>query len=234
MEIRYNIEKHERKALMQKIGELLKEDVRYLGTPTFAYEVAFFTMDKNGVLSFSDRSDSELVEQVLDGLADAGYEPVEEISTADSDAEESTTLTVSLPKDGFTYEALDNHRRVVSNKERLIKHALDASFLDILETDDTVEFPWFTLEKDGDAEAYTKFVTLLCDFAKNCKRVNNKPDTGDNEKYAFRCFLLRIGMVGAEYKPTRKVLLRNLTGSSAFRHGRPTNEKEGENDAVSE
>ncbi len=59
----------------------------------------------------------------------------------------------------------------------------------------------------------------------------NKPDTSDNEKYAFRCFLLRLGMIGEEYKPVRRVLLRNLTGSSAFRHGKPEG---GADDAVSE
>ena len=38
-----------------------------------------------------------------------------------------------------------------------------------------------------------------------------------NEKYAFRCFLLRLGFIGAEYKADRKILLKNLTGSSAFK-----------------
>ena len=41
----------------------------------------------------------------------------------------------------------------------------------------------------------------------------------DNEKYAFRCFLLRLGFIGAEYKVERKILLKNLTGSSAFKNG---------------
>jgi hypothetical protein len=41
----------------------------------------------------------------------------------------------------------------------------------------------------------------------------------DNEKYAFRCFLLRLGFIGAEYKTDRKILLKNLTGSSAFKNG---------------
>ena len=72
---------------------------------------------------------------------------------------------------------------------------------------------------------------MLCEFAKNLQRVVNKPDTSDNEKYAFRCFLLRLGMIGADYKAARKVLLRNLTGSSAFRHGKPEG---GADDAVSE
>ena len=42
----------------------------------------------------------------------------------------------------------------------------------------------------------------------------------DNEKYAFRCFLLRLGFIGTEYKTERKILLRNLSGSSAFKAGR--------------
>lgn len=39
----------------------------------------------------------------------------------------------------------------------------------------------------------------------------------DNDKYAFRCFLLRLGFIGDKYKIARKVLLKNLTGNSAFR-----------------
>lgn len=56
--------------------------------------------------------------------------------------------------------------------------------------------------------------------------VEIKPDTSDNPKYAFRCFLLRLGFIGAEYKLTRKVLLRNLSGSSAFRNGGADNVSE--------
>ena len=51
----------------------------------------------------------------------------------------------------------------------------------------------------------------------NQKRVQAKEKPVENEKYAFRCFLLRLGFIGAEYKQTRKVLLKNFEGSSAFR-----------------
>jgi hypothetical protein len=43
----------------------------------------------------------------------------------------------------------------------------------------------------------------------------------DNEKFAFRVFLIRLGFVGDDYKNARKILLRNLTGNSAFKNGRP-------------
>lgn len=64
-----------------------------------------------------------------------------------------------------------------------------------------------------------KFITALVDMAKNQKRITAKEKTVDNEKYAFRCFLLRLGFIGAEYKADRKILLRNLSGSSAFKNG---------------
>ena len=221
MDIKYIIEKNERKALAQKISELTGAEVRYLGVPSCAYQIDFFTIDKDCVLHFSDRSDSEIVEQVLDGLYKAGF-----------DAEvEPETLTVTMPRDFFTEQTLDNLKQIVRNKGSLIRHALGADELPIEESDDKVEFPWFTVEKDGDSDAYICFISALCDFSKNLKRVINKPDTSDNEKYAFRCFLLRLGMIGAEYKPARKVLLHDLTGSSAFRHGKPEG---GVDDAVSE
>ncbi|MDE5754780.1 MAG: virulence protein, partial [Oscillospiraceae bacterium] len=114
------------------------------------------------------------------------------------------------------------------NKEHLLKHAFAADSLEITETDETIEFPWFLVSEPEDSDAYCKFISALCEFAKTQKRINNKLDTSDNEKYAFRCFLLRLGMIGSEYKAARKVLLRNLTGSSAFRHGKPKGETDHE------
>ena len=56
-------------------------------------------------------------------------------------------------------------------------------------------------------------------MAKTQKRITAKEKEVDNEKYAFRCFLLRLGFIGDEHKVTRKILLRNLSGSSAFKAG---------------
>lgn len=221
MNIRFNIEKSQRKALAQKIGELTGSEVKYLGVPSCAYEIGFFTLSKDAVLSFADRMDTEVIERVLDGLEKAGYES----------EEEPVALTISMPRDFFTEQSMNNLLQLIANKETLLKHALNADSLAINECEETVEFPWFTVEKDGDGDAYAKFITMFCEFAKNLQRVVNKPDASDNEKYAFRCFLLRLGMIGEEYKPVRRVLLRRLTGSSAFRHGKPEG---GADDAVSE
>lgn len=211
MTINFNATGENRKHLARAVSDIIGAPAEYQFMPTCAYIIGkFYTVTKEGNLDICDRADSEEVERLLESLEKAGFHF----------EEESDTLTISMPKSFFTYEALDNLRRLVSNKEKLIKHALDASFLDILETDETVDFPWFTLEQDGDAVAYTAFVQALCEMAKNQHRINNKPDASENEKYAFRCFLLRLGFVGAEHKATRKVLLRKLSGSSAFKNGR--------------
>ena len=216
MNIKFSIEKSQRKALAQKIGELTGDEVKYLGVPSYGYQIGAYTLDKEAVLH-----GDELPDEILSELQKAGY-------TAE---DEPVALTISMPRDFFGEQGLENLLQIIENKETLLKHALNTESLAVNECEETVEFPWFTVEKDGDGDAYARFITALCEFAKNLKRVVNKPDTSDNEKYAVRCFLLRLGMIGEEYKPVRKVLLRRLTGSSAFRHGKPEG---GADDAVSE
>jgi hypothetical protein len=216
MNIKFNIEKSQRKALAHKIGELTGSEVKYLGVPSCGYQIGAYTLDKEAVLH-----GDELPDDIRSELQKAGY-------TAE---DEPVALTISMPRDFFGEQGLENLLQIIENKETLLKHALNTESLAVNECEETIEFPWFSIEQDGDADAYAKFITMLCEFAKNLQRVVNKPDASDNEKYAFRCFLLRLGMIGADYKAARKVLLRNLTGSSAFRHGKPEG---GADDAVSE
>jgi hypothetical protein len=68
-------------------------------------------------------------------------------------------------------------------------------------------------------------------MSKEQKRITATEKAVDNEKYAFRCFLLRLGFIGDEYKSDRKILLRNLKGSSAFKSG---TKKEADADEISE
>ena len=132
-----------------------------------------------------------------------------------------------MPADFFTEHTLGNLRQICENKAALFQAAFQANTLDIISADEKVEFPWFTVEQDGDADAYCTFISMLCEFAKNQSRINRKPDTSDNPKYTMRCFLIRLGMVGVEFKAARKVILRHLSGNSAFR-------KVGDTNAVSE
>lgn len=70
-----------------------------------------------------------------------------------------------------------------------------------------------------EVKASTHLIAALCEMARNQKRITAKEKSTDNDKYAFRCFLLRLGFIGAEFKDERKILLRNLSGNSAFKAG---------------
>lgn len=72
-------------------------------------------------------------------------------------------------------------------------------------------------------EAYAQFIGLLDQSAKELKHASAKVSITDNPKFTFRVFLIRLGMVGDEYKTTRKILLENLEGNAAFRYGKPEN-----------
>lgn len=109
---------------------------------------------------------------------------------------------------------------MVASKKTLIKKALGITELPIAETEEKVIFPWFAVKSaDNDAvTAYTHFIYSLCEMARNQKRGHGVEKEVENEKYAFRCFLLRLGFIGTEYKKERKILLKNLKGSAAFKN----------------
>ena len=230
MQVNYNVTGAQRKELVKAISDTTGAKAKYMGMPTAAYEIDYFTVTKEGTLLFDDRADSEEVEQVLEAIAAAGFEcepqdggdsEVEEVAKTEETAPQAATdgLTVEMPRNFFTETALDNLKRIVESKAALIKKAVGADDLPIEVTDEKVSFPWFA-EVDADAvHAYTNFISKLSEMAKNATRVTATEKAVDNEKYAFRCFLLRLGFIGADYKIDRKILLKNLTGSSAFRNG---------------
>ena len=115
---------------------------------------------------------------------------------------------------------MGNLTKLLDAKGSLIKKAFGVNALPIEIQEDRVIFPWFPELPDGnEVKAYTHFISALCEMSKNAKRVTVTEKPVENEKYAFRCFLLRLGFIGSEYKTERKILLKNLSGSSAFKNG---------------
>lgn len=247
MERRFNVTGERRKEMVKVISGIVGMKAVYMRMPTCAYAISNFTVSKEGTLAWDERSSGELVEKVLAGLAQAGFtaepeetteeqaetqETAEPEDSAEADAEgtaepeeaagpqEGIGLTVSLPRESFTDAALENLRKLVDAKAALIKKALAVESLPVEADAEKVSFPWFADGQDGDAaKAYTHFITALCDMARKQKRVTAKERPADNEKYAFRCFLLRLGFIGEEYKGERKVLLKNLSGNGSFKSG---------------
>ena len=169
----YNVTGAERKRLVEAISAYTQAVARYLGAPTFAYEVDYFHIDKNGCVSFDDRADSEEIEGLIETLVNQGFvsqvsdlgceeaeeaaqdAPAAETEDAPQEAEQAATkvdsaedgeqagLTVSLPLDGFSGDSLDRLRKLVDCKASLIKKALGAERLDIQTDEEKVSFPWW-------------------------------------------------------------------------------------------
>ena len=224
MTITINAQGAERKRLVKTIAEWLGEDVHYCGAPTFAYEIGRFTVEKSGSLTFSDMLDSEVVERLLEHIYDEGFD-IDQSHTEEDDTDSTENvigdlsgISIQLPASEFTESTLANLQAIIDAKGNLIKKALKAEALPINRLGDRIDFPWFRPYADPqEVQAYMHFVTALCEMAKTQKRITAKEKEVDNEKYAFRCFLLRLGFIGEQFKAERKILLRNLTGSSAFK-----------------
>ena len=245
MKVNYNIQKEERKAMVAVVSKVLDTKPVYCGAPTFSYKVGAFEIAKDGSLCFDDALDEATVACVRTVLREVGFTAEDgenEASCADTGAdepiqteaaveevvptEEATAeadedgLSISLPRSLFTETALNNLDALLLSKGRLIRHAFDIREATYTLTDDRITFAWLhgTIT-DETAKAYAEFISKLCEMARAQKRVTAKEKIVDNEKYAFRCFLLRLGMIGNAYKVSRKILLQNLTGSSAFKSG---------------
>ena len=210
MIIEFQLTGEKRKELVNAISEIIDVPAEYQFMPTCAYKIGdFYTVTKEGSLEISDSADGKEVEMLIDELVHRGYDiPLEE---------EENSLTVEMPLELVDDATIGRLRKIVENKGELFKAAFKTDNLEIVAEEDKICFPWFTVENDDDADAYCTFISMLCEFTKNQKRINNKPETTDNPKYTMRCYLLRLGMIGAKYKSARKALLRNLSGSSAFR-----------------
>lgn len=98
-------------------------------------------------------------------------------------------------------------------------------------TKGTVEFRLFQFDKPsngkqnglhaGQLKSYIQLCLALSQMAKEVRTASPKPQQTENPKFAMRTWLIRLGLVGAEFSTARDFLTRNLEGDAAFRFGRP-------------
>lgn len=220
----------DRKPFVKALEQITGAKAVYKGIATCSYEIGTFTVTREGNLNFNDSIDRSEVEMVLKQLEVQGFHAENGIAECPSEAycgsrsetnDNSINLTISLPRSSFTASQLDNLQRIIDSKSSLLKAALGVQELPILVTEDTVSFPWFPRVSDANTcTAYTDLISAICKMARNAKRVTATEKEVANEKYAFRCFLLRLGFIGEEFKADRKILLKNLSGSAAFKSGK--------------
>lgn len=210
MKIRMVIEKQHRKELVKLTAERLESESRYLGPPTMAYKVGGLTFNKDCTVDFDEGTDADALIEILNEQCIA-FEWVDNEEPMETDR-----LSISIPADILDEAAMENLNKIIESKQGLFKKAFGTESLEIKEENDTLAFPWFDLSDTDEAMAYGHFIAKLTDFAKEAKRVTAKEKEVESEKYAMRCFLLRLGFKGEEFKADRKILLKNLDGPAAF------------------
>ena len=220
MVLHFNVKGESRKAMVTAIEKEIGGKARYLGVPSCAYEIGNYTVGRNGELEFGDFDDIDEVAPIVDACVMAtGITPAEWEENKDAEEtekEDTMELIVTIP---FTKVNVGNLTSLLEAKGSLIKDALGITDLRFEMNEDSVSFPWFSKVEPEEAMTYTKFITAICEMTMKQKRITAKPKENENEKYAFRCFLLRLGFIGDEYKADRKLLLSKLNGSSAFKSG---------------
>ena len=232
MKANYNVTGAARKALVSAISNITGDKAIYKLMPTCAYEIGDITVSKEGciICEDADKLDRLVHNLIADGFTpeateEAAEAPAETASEDDAPQEESDKgagLTVALPLDCADIGNLTN---LLESKGSLIKKALGIDDLGFSIEDDKISFPWFeAMLPPDEIKTYLHFVAALCKLSKDQKRINATEKPVENEKYAFRCFLLRLGFIGNEYKAERKILLKNLSGNSSWKNGAPDKE----------
>jgi hypothetical protein len=206
----------------QTDSEVVEGLIRHLAEQGFVVQTSRLSGEAEP--AETDNAPQEATEEDSVLWSDCAQESEEANTEADTAQEGETSeegegvgLTACLPLDDFDKYSIENLRKLVSAKGTLIRKALSADRLDINVGERELEFPWWdTMPEQDELQAYLDFITALSKMAQEAKRVTAREKDVENEKYAFRCFLIRLGFVGSEYKAQRKLLLRNLSGSSAF------------------
>jgi hypothetical protein len=226
----------DRKEKVKILGKHLGIKPKYLGVPSFAYEVGDFTITRDGTIINKAGDEME-----LDEILNSSEETIET---------EFDSIEISFPMEGHDERTIKNLLNMIYSKQSLIKKVFDCSenivekeLIDEISTLESLSEILTTINKEnckgidfndekltfnfinGDIQTSSEFLSLLIKKAKELQYTSSKPIETDNDKYTFRTWLIRLGMIGPEYKAHRKTLLSSLTGSSAFRNGLPANKE---------
>ena len=163
MTLRYNLTGADRKRLVNAISEITGVPAKYLGAPSFAYQVDYFTIDRNGGVTFDGRADSETIENLIDTLDSQGFKAEPQAVEASEPAEPTSAgvdwLCISMPASLFTETTLQNLKDIIASKENLIRKALGVDELPVEVGDTKVSFPWFAgMPTPEEVKAYDHFI----------------------------------------------------------------------------
>ena len=222
MKIKFVLENGKRRPLANALSEILGTEARYLGAPTFTFDVGGCTIDKDGTLHIPEGMDGAALLEKLDTFGFV-HEPVEgmEQGAIQGQTDEPLRTAILLPAEDFGDTALANLTKLIEAKAGLIRLSLRVDSLAVSMEDDVLRFDWFDRQlTPEELAAYTQFLSTLCRTAKEQIRVSAKATPVENPRYQMRCLLLKLGFIGQEYAAARKLLTAGLPGNASFKNGK--------------
>ena len=215
-----------RKEVASIIGECLGAKPEYKGGITYQYYIGNWAVFMDSTVE-PEKADGEAGDEYKVGLCipNSNQEELAKVLSALKEAgsivNASCRLTIIIDDSKHTDKSKSNLIKLFESKRDLIFMALGVENGNIEIEEDKVIFKLFVATLDSERIiVYEQFCTLLNKMALKSKSASSKKTESDNPKFTFRVFLIRLGMVGDEYKIARKVLLEKLEGNSAFRSGR--------------
>jgi hypothetical protein len=239
----FNTDTTNRKKVVNAIAEYIGETSRYMGPPSFSYQVGCMLVDRNGKVATDNEELGEEVKKMLKEMGMAESIPEE-------DAQMEAT-TIKVPTDGFDVKGIVNLLNMLHSKQYLINKSIGVEgfrvndkLITVLETLDAktkeeavafitafenygigfsfdeegITFSGFPFTQNGmKIKAYCELAAMIVAYAKKQTRISPKETIEENEKYYMRVWLVRLGLGGKGGKEARTVLLKNLKVHTAFR-----------------
>lgn len=211
-----------RKDLVKAVAEFTKQQPQYLGAPSFAYRVGDFIIDKDGcITSASEMGDLKEI-LISKGFIRQGLEFNIPLNEADK------KTVVNFVNTLYSRQYLINRSvgmTAIDISENFVNEITDREISEIdfdkikgfRISGDSIVFTYPNINGGEKLKAYITMICMAFAKARECQRVRAKLIKPENEKYYMRTWLIRIGLVGKGGAETRKILLQNLKGHSAFR-----------------
>ena len=233
----------DRKELVVAI-ENLSGKMKYQGPPSFAYANEVATVLRDGTLIVEDLEGSKdmLLTLTEQKLIDDSWNKEREVLCISLSLENHTAQSlINLISIFYTKAAIINKAigaaRAFEINERFIEAIMEepptevSEFFSLWEEcgsdnmtkgidfyEGKINFTGFPVTENSDwIKAYTELAAAINRLAMESKYIKINPEPIENEKYSFRVWLIRIGFGGTEHKISRKLLLANLSGHTAFR-----------------
>jgi len=243
----FKVTQLERRQVTSVIADTIREQAKYAGAPSFNYNVGGWTIDKQGIITTPEtrfQDEQVTLRRVLDALNIAGAKTEGNLTvTLSMKGHDGNSLRnlVNLiwSKQALIQKALVRYAILPASFVKgintvpidsledfvhVVNNAIEAgeitgdSDLDIDLVDKSISFSFFNASIDAEeVDAFGIFCVQLNEQAIRQKFTSTKQKEATNDRYAFRCFLLKLGFIGSEYKAARKILLSKLDGNAAYR-----------------